>query len=243
MRLRDRLAALYPAPPPADPEVRDALERALLNKLPPKQPSRWQRRLLLGGLAGLAVAGACIVPANYSMDFGRRLAFRIDDEHFDPEALSEHIRERFDGIEKMSISVSKSIIEPDEGPAQMQFDVALDVMGDVDSDAIEASLLDHFDALTPTDIDIETIDETVHGTLGGMLSLRTLGVVVDRGSAEDARARILLEFESRGLPPPRRVEVTVDDRERAGKHEREVRVKVEAEHLPANSDESPEAHH
>lgn len=234
MRLRDRLAALYPAPPSADPNARDALEQALLKKLPPKQPSRWRRRFLVGGLAGLAFAGACAMPADYSMDFGHRLAFSVGDDDFDPRALAEHIRGRFDGVDELRISASKSITEHDDGrPAQMQFDVVLDVVGSADVDAIEDSLLEHFDALTDIDVDVDAIDETVHGTLGGMLSHRTLGWVVDNESAEDARARILAEFAAQGLPPPRSVDVQIEDRDDGhGRQEREVRIEVDADELP-----------
>ncbi len=232
MRLRDRLAALYPAPPSADPEVRDALERALLKKLPAQKPSPWRRRTLIGGLAGLAFAGACAVPTEYSMDFGHRLAFSVDDGDFDPRALHEHIRERFDGIEEMRISASKSITERDGGPTQMQFDVVLDVVGDIDEDAIETSLLEHFDALSPSDIDVDALDETVHGTLGGMLSHRALGWEVDRGGVDEARARILAEFAAQGLPPPTHVEVQIEERGGPGRREREVRVEVEADEMP-----------
>lgn len=232
MRLRDRLAALYPAPPPADPEVRDALERALSKKLPPKQPSPWRRRMLLGGLAGLAFAGACAVPTEYSMDFGQRLAFSIDDADFDPRSLDEHIREHFDGIEEMRISASKSITEKDDDPAELKFDVVLDVVGNVDGEAIEASLLEHFDALAPADIDVDALGGTVHGTLGGMLSHRALGWELDRGGVEDARARILAEFEAQGLPPPSRIDVQIEERDGPGRREREIRVEVEAERTP-----------
>jgi len=229
MRIRDRLAELYPAPPPADPEVRDALERALLEKLPPRRPSAWRKRTLIGGLAGLAFAGACAIPTDYSMDFGHRLAFSVDDGAFDPRALSEHIRTRFDGLDELRISASKSIVQGDDGSdEQMQFDVVLDVVGSSDPDAIEFSILEHFDALAPTDIDVDALDETVHGTLGGMLSHRTLGWVVDGDSAEQARARILADFAAKGLPPPTRVEVQIEDREGPGRHEREIRVEVEA---------------
>ena len=233
MRLRDRLAALYPAPPAADPEVRDALEQALLKKLPPQRPSPWRRRALFGGLAGLAFAGACAMPAEYEMDFGHRIAFSVDDEAFDPRSLSDHIRGRFDGIEEMRISASMSVHESDDGtPPDMQFDVVLDIVGKVDGDAIESSLLDHFDALTTTDIDVDAIDETVHGTFGGMVSHRALGWVIDRGGAEAARARILAEFEAQGLPPPSRIDVQIEDHDSPGRHEREVRIEVEADELP-----------
>lgn len=232
MRLRERLAALYPAPPAADPEVRDTLERALLKKLPPEQPSPWRRRFLVGGLAGLAFAGACVVPTEYSMDFGHRLAFSVDDQDFDPRALSEHIRGQFDGIEEMRVSASKSITQHYDEPAKMQFDIVLDVVGDVDEGAIEDSLLEHFDALTPTDIDIDALDETVHGTLGGMVSHRALGWEVDRGGVEEARERILADFAARGLPPPSHVEVSIEERDGPGRHEREVRVEVEADEIP-----------
>lgn len=233
MRLRDRLPALYPAPPPAAPEVRDTLERALLKKLPPEQPSPWRRRVLIGGLTGLAFAGACAVPTKYSMDFGQRLAFSVDDADFDPRALHLHIRERFDGIEELRISASKSITERGVGPAQLQFDVVLDVVGDVDGDAIEASLLEHFDTLAPADIDVDALDGTVHGTLGGMLSHRTLGWELDRGGVEEARARILAELDAQGLPPPTHVEVQIEERDGPGRREREVRIEVEADRMPS----------
>ena len=234
MRLRDRLAALYPAPPSADPQTRDALEQALLKKLPPQRPSPWRRRTLIGGLAGLAFAGACAMPTDYSMDFGHRIAFSVSDDGFDPRALSDHIRGRFDGVDELRISASKSITEHDDGqPTQMQFDVVLDVVGSADVGAIENSLLEHFDALTPTDIDVDAIDETVHGTLGGMLSHRTLGWVVDDDSADEARARILAEFAAQGLPPPRSVDVQIEERDDGhGQQEREVRIKVDADHMP-----------
>ena len=232
MRLRERLAALYPAPPPADPEVRDSLERALLKKLPAEPPSPWRRRMLLGGLAGLAFAGACAVPTEYSVDFGQRLAFSVSDGEFDPQSLHLHIRERFDGIEEMRISASKSITQHGEEPAQMKFDVVLDVVGEVDPAAVEASLLERFDALTPTDIDVDALDGTVHGTLGGMLSHRTLGWELDRGGVEAARAQILEEFEAQGLPPPSHVEVRVEERDGPGRREREVRIEVEADQMP-----------
>lgn len=229
MRIRDRLAELYPEPPAADPEVRDALERALLKKLPPKRPAPWRRRMLLGGLTGLAFAGACAFPTDYTMDFGHRLAFSVGDDAFDPRALSEHIQTRFDGVEELRISASKSVVERDDGrPERVQFDVVLDIVGTPDPDAIELSLLEHFDALAPTDIDVDALDETVHGTLGGMLSHRTLGWVVDGESAEQARARILAEFAAQGLPPPSRVEVQIEDRDGPGHREREIRVEVEA---------------
>jgi hypothetical protein len=115
----------------------------------------------------------------------------------------------------------------------MQFDVVLDVVGSADVDAIEDSLLEHFDALTDIDVDVDAIDETVHGTLGGMLSHRTLGWVVDNESAEDARARILAEFAAQGLPPPRSVDVQIEDRDDGhGRQEREVRIEVDADELP-----------
>ncbi|MBV1857102.1 MAG: hypothetical protein KUG77_01730 [Nannocystaceae bacterium] len=233
MRTRDRLAELYPAPPPADPKVRDALERALLEKLPPRRRWAWRRRMLAGGLVGLAFAGACVIPTDYSMDFGHRLAFSVDDNAFDPRALSEHIRTRFEGVEELRISATKSMVERDDGStARLQFDVVLDVVGSPDPDAIEVSLLEHFDALTPTDIDIDALDETVHGTLGGMLSHRTLGWVLDGESAQQARARILANFAAQGLPPPSRVDVQIEDHQGHGRHEREIRVEIEAGDAP-----------
>lgn len=233
MRTRDRLAELYPAPPSADPKVRDALEHALLAKLlaklPAQPPSPWRRRMLIGGLAGLSFAGACVIPTDYSMDFGHRLAFSVDDGAFDPRSLSEHIRGEFDGIDELRISASKSFIERDDGStAQMQFDVVLDVVGSADPGEIEVSLLQQFDALAPTDIDVDALDETVHGTLGGMLSHRTLGWVVDGESAQQARARILADFAAQGLPAPSRVDVRIEDHDGPGRHEREIRVEVEA---------------
>ncbi len=233
MRIRERLAEFYPAPPAADPQARDALERALLEKLPPKRPPAWRRRMLLGGLAGLAFAGACAFPTDYSMDFGHRLAFSVGDDAFDPRALSEHIQTQFDGVEELRISASKSLVrEDDGGPTRVQFDVVLDIVGTPDPNAIEDSLLEHFDALAPTDIDVDALDETAHGTLGGMLSHRTLGWVVDGQSAEQARARILAEFAAQGLPPPSRVEVQIGDHDGPGRHEREIRVEVEAGDAP-----------
>lgn len=229
MRIRDRLAEFYPAPPRADPEVRDALQQALLEKLPAQGPSPWRRRILVGGLAGLAFAGACVIPTDYSMDFGHRLAFSVDDGAFDPRALSEHIRSRFEGVEELRISASKSVVQLDDGSTpRMRFDVVLDVVGSSDPDAIEVSILEHFDALAPTEINVDALDETVHGTLGGMLSHRTLGWVVDGESAEQARARILADFAAQGLPPPSRVDVQIEDLDGPGRHEREIRVEVEA---------------
>ena len=189
--------------------------------------------MLLGGLAGLAFAGACVIPTDYSMDFGHRLAFSVDDGAFDPRALSEHIRTRFDGVQELRISVSKSIVQLDDGSMeQMQFDVVLDVVGSADPSEIEISLLEHFDALAPTDIDVDALDETVHGTLGGMLSHRTLGWVVDGESAAQARVRILADFAARGLPPPNRVDVQIEDHDGPGGHKREIRVLVEADDAP-----------
>lgn len=233
MPIRDRLAELYPAPPAADPKVRDALEQALLEKLPPQRPSPWRRRMLVGGLAGLAFAGACAIPTDYSMDFGHRLAFSVDDAAFDPRALSEHIRTRFDGVDEVRISASKSVVQLEDGsPERMRFDVVLDIVGSPDPDDIEVSILDHFDALTLTDIDVDALDETVHGTLGGMLSHRTLGWVVDGESAEQARARILAEFAAQGLPAPSRVDVQIKDHDGPGRHAREIRVEVETADPP-----------
>lgn len=234
MRLRERLAALYPAPPTAETEARDALEQALSAKLPhpQSQPDRWKRRFLIGGLTGLAFAGACAMPADYAMGFGHRIAFSIDDEDFDPRALAEHVRAEFDGLEELRISASKSITQHDDGVANMQFDVVLDVVGTADTEAIELSLLERFDTLSVSDVDVKSIDETVHGTLGGMLSHRALGWVVDDDSAEEARARILADFAGQGLPPPRRVDVTIEEHEDQGRVEREVRVEVEADDPP-----------
>lgn len=189
--------------------------------------------MLLGGLAGLAFAGACAIPTDYSMDFGHRLAFSVDDEAFDPRALSEHIRTRFEGVDELRISASKSVVQLGDGSAdRMQFDVVLDVVGSSNPDDIEVSLLEHFDALTPTDINVDALDETVHGTLGGMLSHRTLGWVVDGQSAGQARDRILAQFAAQGLPPPSRIDVQIEDHDGPGRHEREVRVEVETADPP-----------
>lgn len=166
------------------------------------------------------------------MDFGHRLAFSVDDTDFDPRALSEHIRGQFDGIEEMRISASKSITQHDDQPETMQFDIVLDVVGDVDEAALEASLLEHFSALQSMDIDVDALDETVRGTLGGMVSHRALGWEVDRGGVEEAKARILADFAARGLPPPSHIEVSIEERDGPGRHEREVRVEVEADEMP-----------
>ncbi|MEM6293860.1 MAG: hypothetical protein AAGA54_21470 [Myxococcota bacterium] len=228
MSLPDELRRVYPRPDAPDPDRRDALEAELLAKLPEPSPSAWRRRMLFGGLAGLAFVGACAVPTDYAVDFGHRLAFSISEEDFDPRGLAEHIREGFDGVEELRVSASMSRVETDDGaPPQMSFDVTLDIVGDVDADAVELSLLEHFDALEA--VDVESIDATVHGTFGGMLSHRTLGWVVDEQSADEARARILADFAARGLPPPHRVEVQVEEDEGPGRRSRAVRVEVESE--------------
>ena len=148
MSLPDELRRVYPRPDAPAPTKRDALEAELLAKLPKPTQNPRRRRMFFGGLAGLAFAGACAVPTDYAVDFGHRLAFSVSEEDFDPGGLAEHIRQGFDGVEELRVSASMSRIETDDGtPPQMSFDVTLDIVGDVDPDAVELSLLEHFDAL------------------------------------------------------------------------------------------------
>ena len=85
--------------------------------------------------------------------------------------------------------------------------------------------------LADADIELTEIDGTVHGTLGGMLSHRALGLAIDRGSIEEARERILADLAARGLDGHATIEI--EDEETPDGHRREVRVRVEAQSDPA----------
>lgn len=238
MRLRDRLAALYPEPAPADPDVRDALERSLLESLPvsqedtssiPSPNGTPRRKWIFGAFVGLSLAAACTTPTDYSMEFGHRIAFEVTTEDFDPNSLSKHIRERFEGVDEIRIAAALSKKDDGHGTVLTQFNIAIDVVGDVNVDAIEVSLLEQFDALEVSDVDVESIGGTVHGTLGGMLSHRAVGWVVDGDDADDARERVLAELASRGIDDPRSVDIDIEEHNGPFGRKREVRVRVKAD--------------
>ncbi len=237
MRIRDRLRDLYPTAPSAHPETTDALHDALLARLPaaaPPAPRRPKRRWFVGALAGLTLAAACVMPTDYEMDFGHRIAFSVPmtNADFDPERLAHHVEANF-AVDELRVMAQISRSDAEDGsPPQGDFRIALDVVGEVVMDDVEESLLDAFPELEAAGVDVREIDGLVHGTLGGMLSHRTLGWVVDGDSAEEARERILAELAAQGIHAPRRVSVEIEDDTSSGQHKREVRVEIEADHPP-----------
>ncbi|MBL4684742.1 MAG: hypothetical protein JKY37_09155 [Nannocystaceae bacterium] len=238
MRIRSLLRRLYPEPPQPDAAVREALEAELLRSISGRAaPSRSAvsragllRRWLVGGaLTSAALVGACVVPADYELSVGHRIVVSLDGhEHdFDPEALARHLEGRFEFDEiRVMVAVSKS----DSGAGEVRrMQLAMDLVGGADIEAVEVSMLERFPVLADADIDIEALDGTVHGTFGGMLSERTLGLRLDTASVEETRARILAELAARGLEGRAKVEIT-DEYTPSG-HRREVRVEVQAQHV------------
>lgn len=238
MRISSLLRRLYPEPVEPDAAVREALEADLLRSISGQAtPSRsvvpragLLRRWLVGGaLTSAALVAACVVPADYELSVGHRLVVSLDGhEHdFDPEALARHVEERFE-LDEIRVMVAVSETESAAGEAR-RTQLAMDLVGGVDIDAVEASMLAKFPVLADADIDIEELDGTVHGTFGGMLSERTLGLRLDTASVEETRARILAELAARGLEGTAEVEIT-DEYTPSG-HRREVRVEVQAQHV------------
>ncbi len=228
MRIKPLLRRLYPAPTRPDPAVRDALEADLMRSMSTRAADRPRRRWLLGGALGAAaLVGACAVPTDYELSVGHRIMLTMDASQvdFDPEALAKHLEDNFALDElRVMVAVSKRGPDPD---AAAELRVAMDVVGRADITEIEASMVETFPVLSEVDIDIEALDGTVHGTLGGMLTERALGLHLDRRSVDETRARILAELAARGLDGSATVEI--EDEETPFGRRREVRVRVEAE--------------
>ncbi|MEM6990043.1 MAG: hypothetical protein AAF721_06085 [Myxococcota bacterium] len=229
MRISSLLRRLYSPAPKADPAVRDALEAKLLAGMRPASSNR--RRWLVGlTIGGAVLAGACVAPTDYEVSVGHRIVLTWDsgEPDLDPEALARHVEESFE-LDEMRVMVAMSRREGDAEPVS-ELRVAMDLVGKPNIAEIEASMFEHFPALADADIDVERLDGTVHGTLGGMLSERALGLHLDRASVEETRARILAELAARGLQGEATIEI--EDEHTATGHRREVRVRVEADKAP-----------
>lgn len=224
MRIEGLLRRLFRPAPAPEPQARDALEADLMRSFPGQMRPR--RRWLIGvGIGAAALVGACVAPAEYELKLGHRITITMDTppESFDPQAISEHIERNFE-VEQMRVMVQMSKRDDEEGP---RLQMVMDMVGKADVVAVEASMVDAFPVLGDADMDVEPIDGTVHGTFGGFLSERALGVRIDRESVEETRARILEELAARGIEGTATVEI--EDEQTADGHRREVRVRVEAE--------------
>lgn len=228
MRISSVVRRLFRTAPAADPAARDALQAQLMGSLPAGRPPRRSRRWLAGlAIGGVALAGACVAPKDYELSVGHRIVLTAQgaDPGFDPEDVAHFVEENYP-VEQLSVMVS--IAQQHSEPASAaEFVMTLDVVGRLDFDEVEMSLIEHFPAVGEAEFDVESLDGTVHGTLGGMLSARTLGWHLDEGSVEQTRARILADLAARGLEGNATVEI--DDEETPFRHRREVRVRVETE--------------
>ena len=225
MRIEGLLRRLFRRAPAPQASVRDALEADLMRSFPTQVRPR--RRWVIGvGIGAAALVGACVAPAQYEVALGHRITVTMDapPEGFDPEAIARHVEDNFE-VDEMRVMVQMSKRDDSDGPARLQ--MAMDLVGKADVDAIEASMVDTFPTLADAELDVEAIDGTVHGTFGGFLSERALGVHLDRASVEETRARILEELAARGLEGNATIEI--EDEQTADGHRREVRVRVEAE--------------
>ena len=235
MRMDERLDAAFPESPEPDATTTAALEDQLAHQLGQGEPAKPRRagprrRWLALALGGLTLAAACVAPATYEMDFGHRIAFSVPPEHidFDPSGVAEHIESNFAGVEEIRVMAQITKLDHDDGsPVSQQFRIAVDVVGEVDMRAVETSLVDSFPVLEPGAFDIQEIDGTVHGTLGGLLSHRALGWVVDEQSAAFAREQILADLAARGIETPASVKVDIEEETTPRGIERKVRVGIE----------------
>lgn len=215
------------------PEASDALEEELDARFAaafdgtqprPRRPSR--RGWIIGGLAGAALVGACALPAEYELSIGHRVALVMTGESpVPPHELARHIESSFE-VDEIRIAVRKTRRTTDAGEEAATM-VALDVVGpDVDADALETSLVAAFPTLAEADFEVDALEGTVRGTIGGMLSHRMIDVVIDTEGVEAARERILADLEARGLDGDATVEI--EDEETPDGHRRRVRIEVEA---------------
>jgi len=210
MRIKSLLRRLYSAPSRPDPVVRDALEAKLMASLPshPKTAAPRRGRWAVGfALGTAALVGACVVPADYELSMGHRMVVQLQMScgEFNPEALAMHVKTEFE-VRQMMVGVHCAVRqgEPDsDGEVQL----VMDLVGDLDVNAGEASLVENFPELADASIDVEELDGTVHGTLGGLLSTRALGFELDHQSAEETRARIIAELAARGISGATTVEI------------------------------------
>lgn len=228
MRIETILGRLFRRGSVPDPQVRAALADELARAFSSPPPRRRWRRL--GGLAlgGALLAGACVVPTDYELAMGMRMVVTLigSPHSFDPEALGRQLESEF-APAQMRIMVAASSGAPEGVQAPRELKITLDLVGDLDPDAVERSARAHFPALREADIEVQALDGTVHGTLGGLISERTFGLKLDRGSVEETRARILEELAAQGLEGTATIEI--QDEETLDGHRREVRVRVEAE--------------
>jgi len=231
MRIKSLLRRLYPAPPAANPDARDALEAKLMASFPtpthPPSRGRWAMGFALGA-AGLV--GACVVPADYELSMGHRMVVELQMScgEFNPEALATHVKSEFE-ITQLMVGVRCAMADgqpESEGEVQL----VMDLVGDISTEAVEVSLVESFPELADASIEFEALDGTVHGTLGGLLSKRALGLeLLDRGSAEQTRALILAELAERGFEGTATVDVDVEEEITPLGRRVEIRVEVAAE--------------
>jgi hypothetical protein len=215
---------------------RDALEAELVQRLEPRpSEARVERVLRLPALAfasALAVAmviGACRLPADYAMQMGHRIGIELDAEHaaaLDHEAIARHVESTW-APSQIAMAVQLQRRADDDGD-RGTLRIDLDVMGDdLDTEEIWDDLVDTFPVLVGARLHDEVLAETVHGTLGGKLSLAALDVVIDREGVDQARARIMAELRSQGVDPrDAQVRIT-DDVGPDGEHRREIDVRVQ----------------
>lgn len=224
MRIEGLLRRLFRSAPAPESTIRDALEADLMRSFPTQ--ARPRRRWLIGvGLGAAALVGACVAPAEYELALGHRITITMDapPESFDPEAIAHHVEQSFE-VDEMRVMVNMTKRSEDAAP---RLQIVMDLVGKADVAAVEASVVDTFPVLADADLDVQAIDGTVHGTFGGFLSERALGLRIDHESVEETRARILEELAARGIEGTATVEI--EDEQIGDEHRREVRVRVQAD--------------
>lgn len=181
--------------------------------------------MLMGGLASAAAVAACQLPADYDLRVGHRITINLDADQRDAvpaQAIIELLRDEFAAE---SIGVRAEVerhLDSDALPVE-SVQLSLEVAGaNADVDTLVEGLTSAFPVLRGADIDIETMQERVEGTLGGKLSDGWLDEVIDRHGVEEAKRRIRERLEADGLPDDAQVDVRIEDE--PGR--RQVRVQV-----------------
>lgn len=228
MRIEPTLRRIHHRPTDPRPEHAEELEAQLLSKFDAR-PVKRRRRFWLLGVGAVALAGACVAPASYEMDMGYSMTIALDEDgngaelSVDPKALAAHIQDNFP-VDDFKILARKSLHETDAGQVAT-LKLQLILAGPFDIDEVEASVVEAFPALGDAQMEVEVLDGTVQGTVGGLLGQRALGLELDDESIEQTRARIVADLQARGLADNARIQITEEETPHGRR--REVRVEVE----------------
>lgn len=220
-----------------DPEEASAHASALESRVMaafearvPKRRARWGVRVGVTLGVGAALVGACRLPVEYDLPVGHRIVLTLPDgdgDDFRAEGLAEFLRVEYP-VEELSVRVeSTRRHEPGATPTDTTR-MAVDMLGvGLDIDEICDDVRAEFEWISKGEIECESLEGRVRGTLGGKLSSRWLDMVIDEHGVEEAKRRILADLAARGLEGDARIEVQ-ESTGPDGEPRREVRVEVEA---------------